>query len=362
MPVSREFLSVFSFLITIYCYFSMSYRIFLIIFILLMGSQNSVLAQDKRYRVELIVLSHLQHDAIPLESGWLRDFSAAVDFLYVPEPEEDEAADESTENTEAAVETNAAQPGEDGSVASQEELTASAVSDLLPGEADLLPGEAEEVADPMAALVHIETMSEVMQESWRRLRLSRPFRPEQYLSWEQGPDEPFPLLRIHNEEIVLLDDPYADLRAEQAGESDESSPQSEDEEPLVFSDQGSILPGEPAPDEEIELPEPTRFHQIDGTVTLKRSRFLHLELDLEMREAVFDQLAITQALLAHEESEDSDLEMPPPSSFLIHSLKQSRQVKTARMEYFDGPVLSVLAYISAVDPVEDEASESGDSM
>ena len=85
---------------------------------------------------------------------------------------------------------------------------------------------------------------------------------------------------------------------------------------------------------------------------LKRTRFLHLEFDLELREAVYDELAMTQALIAQEEAAEGEIELPQPSSFLIHSLQQSRQVKTQRMEYFDGPVLSVLAHITAIDAEE----------
>lgn len=317
----------------------MCYRLFLIIFLMFVCFSESAIAQDKRYRIEIIVLSHLRHAAVPLETDWLRDFSEATDFLYVPEVDED---DEEAEEDPAGAEEVTEEPGG---------------AELLPG-AGLLPGEEAE-PDPLTAVVHIETMSEVMQESWRRLRLSGPFRPEQYLSWEQGADEPFPLLRVHNEEIVLLDDPYADLRAESEQDTDEAV--TEGEEPIVFSDQGSILPGEPEPEEEVELPEPTRFHQIDGTVMLKRTRFLHLELDLEMREAVFDEMAMTQALIAREEAEDGEIEMPSPSSFLIHSLQQSRQVKTVRMEYFDGPVLSVLAYIIPVEVSEDDINKQAES-
>jgi hypothetical protein len=334
----------------------MNYKLYLIVFLTLVCLSLSAFAQDKRYRIEIIVLSHLQHDAVPLETDWLRDFSEATDFLYVPEVDEDdeEANGATADAEEATADSGSAEPGA---------LVDVSGTELLPG-AELLPGEEAE-PDPLMAVVHIETMSEVMQESWRRLRLSGPFRPEQYLSWEQGADEPFPLLRIHNEEIVLLDDPWADLRAEPEEDADAAA--AEAEEPIVFSDQGSILPGEPEPAEEVELPEPTRFHQIDGTVMLKRTRFLHLDLDLELREAVFDEMALTRALIlqeegdGQEESEDGELEIPQPSSFLTHSLKQSRQVKSQRMEYFDGPVLSVLAYITRVE-VEQLLDQDGNPV
>jgi hypothetical protein len=31
-------------------------------------------------------------------------------------------------------------------------------------------------------------------------------------------------------------------------------------------------------------------------------------------------------------------------------MEQNRQVKTGQVEYFDGPVLSVLAYVTAIEP------------
>ena len=184
-----------------------------------------------------------------------------------------------------------------------------------------------------------------MQVAWRRLRLSAPFRPQQYLSWVQSADEPFPLLRIHNPEIVLINDPYAEQHFEQSGGVSASSPNKV--QATVFSDQGGALPGDPL--EESEIPDPILFYQIDGTVMLKRTRFLHLDLDLEMREPVFDEGAVAQALMASDETVNSSVEMPRPDAFLVHSLKQSRQVKSDRLEYFDGPVLSVLAYISAAE-------------
>jgi hypothetical protein len=273
----------------------MRYLNYLILFIICLLNATPILAQDTRYRVELLVLTHLQHDQEPREHRHLEDYSPATDFLTPPEPEEDE-----------------------------EEVEISDAEDVL----------AE--PDPNA-LIHIEEMSDVMREAWRRLRLSAPFRPQQYLSWEQGNEAPFPALRIHDPEVIMVVDPYAEQRLELL----------EQEQAPVFADAAGIDALDEA--EEPGLPDPIVFYRLDGAVTLKRTRFLHLELDLQLREALWDEesLALAGAMALEPEK-------PQPSAFLVQALQQSRQVKTGRMEYFDGPVLSVLAYITSikVDAVE----------
>jgi hypothetical protein len=269
----------------------MRYVIYLTLFIICLLNAVPVLAQDTRYRVELLVLTHLNHAQEPRELKHLEDYSPATDFLTPTEPEEEE----------------------------KEELTA---------EAEPMP-EAEE-PDPNA-IVHIEEMSEVMREAWRRLRLSGPFRPEQYLSWEQGREAPFPALRVHDLEVIMVVDPYAEQRLELL----------EQEQAPVFADAAGLDTLDQA--EEPELPEPTAYYRLDGAVTLKRTRFLHLELDLQLREALWD-----EEYPAPVEVMAPEHEKPQPSAFLVHALQQSRQVKTKRMEYFDGPVLSVLAFITSI--------------
>ena len=308
----------------------MRYKLFFISFLISVLLASTGMAAEKRYRVEILVLTHLHHEAIPAEVDSLRDFSESLDFLVAKDEEEDgEAAENPETETISGDEALAADQDPD--------------SDLL-ADADL-----EE--DPWADVEAVETMSEVMQQTWRRLRLSAPFRPQQYLSWEQGADEPFPLLRIHDKEVILMDDPYADLR-EAAAVNQKTS------QTVVFSDQGNILPG--ATEEEPELPDPTLFYRIDGTVMLRRSRFLHLDLDLVMREAVFDDPAeVLAPVLSQESSTAEPGEPPEPSSFLTHTLEQSRQVKSNRMEYFDGAVLSVLAWITSVE-VEEVADGDGE--
>ena len=316
----------------------MIYRIFLIIILILFTSPGTT--GEKRYRVEILVLSHLQYEAVPSDAEWLRDFSSSLDFLKVEDGEDEDG--EETQDDEVGAEllivnSEADEPG--GTVTAPGQETG---SELLPDE--------DQPEEPWADVIAVESMSDVMREAWRRLRLSAPFRPEQYLSWEQSADEPFPSLRIHDLDVLLIESPCDDLRETSTVEAEEK------DGPFVFTDQGNILPGGAMEEdaEEPEWPDPTLFYRIDGTVMLRRSRFLHLDLDLELRQAVFDEQLLTSASILSGENESGEPELPLPTSFLIHSLKQSRQVKSQRMEYFDSPVLGVLAWITPFE-AEDEA-------
>ena len=58
----------------------MKYITLLMLFIFLSASPLAQ-AQDVRYRVELLVLMHLNHGEPPERADWLADYSAAVDLL-----------------------------------------------------------------------------------------------------------------------------------------------------------------------------------------------------------------------------------------------------------------------------------------
>jgi hypothetical protein len=302
----------------------MRYVIFLILVIISVLFAHGASAENDRYRVEVIVLTHLHHAEESREILWLEDFSAALDFLTPPPETEDEEVEEDA-----------------APVAPSEDVTT---------EPDLVAEEnlpVEEEPDPNAVL-HIEEMSPVMQEAWRRMRLSAPFRPEQYLSWEQGSEAPFPTLRMHDLEPVMVDDPYFQMRKamEDAAAELANQPGSG-----TFEEAGADAEGE---QEEDALPEPTYYYRLDGTVKLIRTRFLHFDIDLQLREAVFDeelQRGLLQSAPGAELAAE-DLPPPKPSSYLVYDLQQRRQVKTGRMEYFDSPVLGVLAYISRLEPEE----------
>jgi hypothetical protein len=289
----------------------MYYKIFLILVITFASCVGQADAVDSRYRVELIVLSHLEHDQLPDEALALEDFSDALDFL-TPPPVDEAAAVEADQGAEAgavAIDAETADPRE--------------------------PNAGEE--EPACAVIHVTEMGPEMEAAWQRLRRSRPFRPLQYLSWEQPGVPPFPALRMHDLEIVFTEDPWLDLR-EAAGNGAETA--------IVFGDTAP----DPAVDAETvsgPLPSPILYYRLDGMTQLVRTRFLHLEVKVEIREPVFDP-ALAQAPAAPADSLPDQAPQPQPTSFLVHRLDQRRQVRTGRMEYFDGPVLGVLAFITEI--------------
>jgi hypothetical protein len=307
----------------------MRYKVILITFLfILVGAQHAMAADRSRYRVEIIVLSHLQHDAVPEDQTRLRDYSAALDFL-APAAEDDGEAPGDRDDTAAAAGIGAAgdAPGTEESM--DEPVDASAAGD-------------EPAMDPWQEVAHLPEMGPEMQEAWRRLRLSGPFRPLQFLAWEQGGDAPFPSLRVHDLEVVHSEDPWFEERAALALVSQEQQDAGGD---------GPAYPG--GPEDADSLPPPILHYQLDGTAMLRRSRFLHLALALELRTPVFDTtspraatpLGAPAAVPGNDPIDEPQL---APTSFLVHRLEQSRVVATGRMEYFDGPVLGVLAWITDI--------------
>lgn len=324
----------------------MNYMTLLMLFILL--SASPVLqAQDIRYRVELLVLMHLDHGEPPERADWLADYSAAVDLLApeeeppppCPDPEALTAGDLAEEVTVAGA------PAEDAAASPGDTSTA---QDAMP---DDLP---EEPPPDPNALFRVEEMGPEMQDAWRRLRLSAGFRPLQYLSWEQGSQPPFPEIRVHGEEVAYVDDPYAELRAaalEAELESElQQEQQAETEGPQIGDDDPVCEEPEADP-----FPEPTVHFALDGSASLVRSRFLHLQLDMQMREPVFEteapagEAAPPSLPATFVDGADTGLLPPRPAGFELHGLDQRRQVRSGRMEYFDSPVIGVLAWITPIE-------------
>jgi hypothetical protein len=230
------------------------------------------MAESGNYRIEVLVFNHLDSAAEPRETDTIRSFSK---YLTLDEPQ------------------------------------------------------------PAAAPVRLEVMSSVMQDAWRRLRLSATYRPLLFASWEQTRIDYHPPVRLHDEEVIdqrlhfPRDMAFIDLR----------SP-----DPLA--------------------PYRVYYHRLDGTVQLRRSRFLHLDLDLEYRQDLLPRMPAAtnpepiqqplmpivvedRSLSLNEIVLDGTAPLPGPGPALIHSLKQTRQIRTGDMQYFDTPFLGVLVRVTA---------------
>ena len=154
-----------------------------------------------------------------------------------------------------------------------------------------------------------------MDGIWRRLKSSKGYRPLVFAAWEQNRTDYYPPIRIHDEMLVdeQLRPPTSIMIADLAAE-----------DPL-----GAYL---------------SSFYRLDGTVQLRRSRFLHLYLDLEYRQGieqpVSDELATFFSI--------KDPTLSESAGYNIYPLQQNRQVRSGEFQYFDTPYFGALILITAI--------------
>jgi hypothetical protein len=296
--------------------------IFLLILLLITIPAREIQAQERiAYRVEVIILRLVQSDFEPLSSPELREFTGVLDL----------------EN---------------------ESLQRDSLLEqwLNPVPESIFELEATPPLTPVATqfsfldgMTHVSAMSEQMSSVWRNLRLSGEYRPEVYLAWEQEAEGSFPALRVHNQEVIRIDDDHEDLRFDSLTTGPTISVP-DPENPL----EDLVIP-RPEPEffnydlesgtlESAPLPEPVEHFTVDGEVRLRRSRFLHIDLDIEFR----------QPSPARSQGISGPL-LPEYQGYQVQPLKQSRQVRTGRMEYFDSPVLGALVWVTGIDALEEES-------
>ena len=253
---------------------------------LLIFLSSVALAESGAYRVEVIIFRNLDVIAETIPTEELRSFSQ---FPSLEEPKLPKAPPE----------------GHAG------ELPDGAPSELIEVLRTNLPDD----------LHVIEQKGSSMDGVWRRLRSSQGYRPLLYASWDQNRTDYYPPMRVHDQQVIdtQLRPPTNIVIADLAAD-----------DPLAAY--RSI------------------FYQLDGSVQLKRSRFLHLFLDLEYREkrpVVPTETFIAGSNDALPEAQSDDGNKIQHGVF---SLKQNRQVRTGRMQYFDTPYFGALILVSAIRP------------
>jgi hypothetical protein len=159
-----------------------------------------------------------------------------------------------------------------------------------------------------------------MDNAWRRLRSSNSYRPLVYTAWEQNRIDYYPPLRIHDMQVLAtrLQPPT----------------------PIMLAD--------------LTAPDPlaayrTTFYQLDGSAQLRRSRFLHLFLDLEIREEMPPGPAVAGIPGENYIQKPTGSFTDRPVTYGVYKLKQNRQVSTGEMQYFDTPYFGALVYVTSIE-------------
>ena len=161
--------------------------------------------------------------------------------------------------------------------------------------------------------------SDQMDNAWRRLRSSQNYRPLVYTAWDQNRIDYYPPMRIHNEQVL-------DTRLQLPT-------------PVIVADLTS---------EDPLAAYRSTFFQIDGSLQLRRSRFLHLFLDLEFRETNANITVDAEVPGDGETQINMASDMDGLGVYGIYTLIQNRQVITGKMQYFDTPYFGALVYVSSI--------------
>ena len=227
---------------------------------------------------------------------------------------------------------------------------------------------------------------------WNRLDRLAEYEPLLRLTWEQSTFEFHPPVRVHDAEVLaeaVLQDPWDAIEAMNNPVPD---PQDRDVQDFDFRSgtTGSLDPAGPADAlaDEDEPPPVANYFRLDGTVQLRRSRFIHVDMDLEYRldgpawqrefglPPGFEWIGETpqtnsapppettpvpvgpapiNALQPMTEAgpvPTSDLgqpaQAPTPEPFQVHRLQQSRQIRTDTLQYFDSAFLSAIVRVTEI--------------
>jgi hypothetical protein len=244
-----------------------------------------VVAESGTYRVEVIVFRNLSNTPEFSVVDRLRSFSQFPDVM-----DTGQTANE------------AAEP-----VAGQDGLAGATVFEALRAD---LPDDVRIV----------NQKSNAMEDVWRRLRSGREYQPLVYAAWEQNQVDYYPPMRIHNQQVIATE-----LRAPTM---------------IMVAD---LVAEDPLGTYR------SKFYQLDGSLQLRRSRFLHLYLDLEIRQQ--------RAMLNYDEGSLGESGSPATEETggaginktgnEVYALKQNRQISTGEMQYFDTPGFGTLVYVTS---------------
>lgn len=251
---------------------------------LLILISSAAMAESGAYRVEVIVLRNMNVEAESTVLHELRSFSRYPDAM--------ETGQIGTSDKPLPVGISSDMP----------EFTGATSRGDLPDDLHILPDR-----------------SDFMNDIWRRLQSSQAYQPLVYTAWEQNRIDYYPPMRIHDENIIdtQFRSPTHSMIADLA-----------EEDPLAAYR--------------------STFYQLDGSLQLRRSRFLHLFLDLEYRENALAEESVLPVGNEMMYQPATGTMMIGDPMYRVFTLKQNRQVRTGEVQYFDTPYFGVLVLVSAI--------------
>lgn len=194
--------------------------------------------------------------------------------------------------------------------------------------------------EPPEVPVAVGEASSTFSNLWNRLQRLDAYEPLTMQAWMQTRIDYHPPVRVHDAEVIAEEIHFPG-------------------QVVAFDLTGNDL----------FAPYRRPLYRLDGSVQLRRSRFLHLHLDLEYRLDVPPALTPPDPPLAEltllgpiarasgEEAAAPGVSDPvmdesgtEAEGARVHRLNQSRQVRTDTMLYFDTAYLGVLARVTAVAP------------
>jgi len=206
-----------------------------------------------------------------------------------------------------------------------EDLTGESPEEPIIEPPEELPGEVpDDITEPVRYDLP-DDLNVVIQKGtsmdgvWRRLRSSQGYRPLVYAAWQQNRTDYYPPIRVHNQQVIdtQLRPPTNIMVADLAME-----------DPLAAYR--------------------STFYQLDGSVQLRRSRFLHLYLDLEYRDKSAGEATGAGLLHGLDTLTGAENESTISQTYDIFKLKENRQIRTGRLQYFDTPYFGALVLVSAI--------------
>lgn len=165
--------------------------------------------------------------------------------------------------------------------------------------------------------------SSTMNDAWQRLRSSQDYQPLVYAGWEQNRIDYYPPMRIHDQQVI----------------DTELRPPTQ----IVVAD--------------LTAPDPlaayrSTFYQLDGSLYLRRSRFLHIFLDLEFRtqsqQNTFGGVTPETGGIAAGTESATDSAADRSGDYGVFALRQNSRISIGEMQYFDTPFYGALVYVTVI--------------